>query len=198
MQDPTNYYSEDQDPYLDRANGVLFNIPNLKSASELESYEEIIFQASFTDASNYVASQDVLNLDVWKETHNICFKDVYEWAGKVRSIRMAKGNSVFAYPENITSESGIIFSQINELLLSNSLTHERLSQFFAEVNVLHPFRDGNGRTQRIIFSEIYKRIGCVVDYGLTNQSEMIGAMIDGYRGKYDTIHKLMRKISTKK
>ena len=74
-------------------------------------------------------------------------------------------------------------------------TLEKTAELFAEANVLHPFREGNGRTQRIIFNEILRRIGHSVDYGLTDQHTMIEAMIHGYNANYEPVIKLFEKIT---
>jgi len=139
---------------------------------------------SFTEACDYIYAQKTIDLSSWKAVHKICFSDVYSWAGKIRTIRIAKGKTVFSYPENIEQEADRYFTEINELLTSNNLTTDQAAKYFAEINVLHPFRDGNGRTQRILFTEIYKRMGYVIDYSLTNQLEMIAVMIAGYNGDY--------------
>ncbi len=194
MQEHDKYFSSDQDPYMDQQTHTLKNIPNLQSPEKLEAFEEVIFQASFTEASDFISAQKTIDLSNWKAVHKICFSDVYSWAGKIRTIRIAKGKTVFSYPENIDQEADRYFTGINKLLRANSLTTDQAAKYFAEINVLHPFRDGNGRTQRILFTEIYKRMGYFIDYNLTNQDEMITVMIAGYNGDYDPINALFQKI----
>lgn len=195
MPDHSDYFSSDQDPYLDPKTKILKNIPNLQTEEELVKFEEVIFQVNSVEASEHLKSCSTITLKEWKRVHQICFSDIFEWAGELRTIRIAKGSTVFAYPENIEGEASKIFDEIDLLLCSSTLALEQTAELFAEANVLHPFREGNGRTQRIIFNEILRRIGCSVDYSLTDQKTMIEAMIQGYNTNYEPVRKLFKKIT---
>lgn len=195
MPEHDKYFSSDQDPYLDQETNTLKNIPNLDTPEKLEAFETGVFQAIFADATSYIASQKTISLSNWKELHRICFSAVYTWAGELRTVRIAKENTVFAYPETIESEAQKLFSQMEEDFQKGHLTLDKAAEYFTEINVLHPFREGNGRTQRILFTEILKRIDYTIDYTLTNQDDVIIAMIHGYNGNYDPIKKLFQKIT---
>lgn len=195
MPEHDKYFSSDQDPYLDQETNTLKNIPNLDTPEKLEAFETSVFQAVFADASKYIASKKTINLSNWKELHKACFSDVYVWAGELRTVRIAKENTVFAYPETIESEAHKLFTQMEEDFQQGNLTLDKAAEYFTEINVLHPFREGNGRTQRILFTEILNRIGYTIDYTLTNQNEIIKAMIHGYNGDYAPIKKLFHKIT---
>lgn len=197
MPDPSDYFSSDQDPYLDPKTKILKNIPNLQTEEELEKFEEVIFQVNSLAANEHLKSCATITLKEWRRVHQICFSDIFEWAEELRTIRIAKGSTVFAYPENIEAEASKIFDEINSLLCSSALTLEKTAELFAEANVLHPFREGNGRTQRIVFSEILRRIGYSVDYSLTDQKAMIEAMIHGYNANYESVRKLFKNITRK-
>lgn len=197
MPEVANYFSPEQDPYLNSDTGILANIPRLETQDELDRFEEILFQANFEEATLYAQNLVDFNLAAWKVIHRICFSDVYQWAGETRTVRISKGTTVFAYPEHIESESSRIFVELNNLLVTEKLTLDKAAELFADINVLHPFREGNGRTQRILFSDVLRRIGYLVDYNLTSQDEMIEAMIHGYSANYEPIKKLMHKVSLK-
>ena len=196
MPDPTDYFSSDQDPYLDPKTRILKNIPNLQTEAELEKFEEVIFQVNSVETAQYLKSCTRLTLEEWKRVHHICFSEIFEWAGELRIIRIAKGSTVFAYPENIESEADKIFEDLNALLHSSKLTLEKTAVLFAEANILHPFREGNGRTQRIVFNEVLRRVGYSVDYNSTDQKTMIDAMIHGYNAEYQPVKDLFEKITT--
>lgn len=192
-----NYFSSEQDPYLNSKTQILENIPGLETQEELDRFEEILFQANFEEATVYAQSLMDFNLDAWKTIHRICFSEVYKWAGELRTIRISKGDTVFAYPEHIENQSNKIFADLNSLLKAGQMSLEKTAESFAEINVLHPFREGNGRTQRILYSEVLRRMGYLVDYNLTSQNEMIEAMINGYNANYEPIKKLINKVSLK-
>ena len=188
-------YRAGRDPYIDPRTGILKNVPNLSSEAELASYEAILFQAQMLEAVRAIKSRKIFSFDDWREVHRLCFADVYEWAGQPRSIRIYKGNTAFAYPENIEAESARYFEQINAALAARTLTPEQAVIIFCEMNVIHPFRDGNGRTQRIVFEEIFARIGLVTDWSKCTQAEMIAAMQNAYHGDYQTAMKLFKRIT---
>jgi len=94
-----------------------------------------------------------------------------------------------------TNNSNRLFDEINIKLREKSLSFEDAAKYFADINVLHPFREGNGRTQRILFSEIFKRLDVTNDYTITSQEEMIAAMVDGYKGSYESVAKLFKNIT---
>jgi cell filamentation protein len=93
------------------------------------------------------------NLDVnhYCAIHHHLFQDVYEWAGKFRTVRMSKGGSAFYYPEYIEQEMQRLFDDLKhqnyfcELLADEFAT--RAAHFLAILNAIHPFREGNGRAQ---------------------------------------------------
>lgn len=197
MPEAADYFSPEQDLYLNPSTGILTNIPSLKTQEELNRFEEILFQANFEEAMAYIQQQPGFSLEAWKAIHKICFSEIYKWAGDLRTVRISKGSTVFAYPEHIESESNKIFAELNNLIKTEKLTLDKAAELFADINVLHPFREGNGRTQRILYSEVLKRIGYLVDYNLTSQDEMIEAMIHGYNANYEPIKRLMYKVSLK-
>lgn len=86
-----------------------------------------------------------------QKLHKYIFQDVYEWAGSLRTIRISKG-IMFAYPENIKSEANKYFKMLkSENYLKNLSVDkfcDRLAFYKAEINMLHPFREGNGRVIR--------------------------------------------------
>lgn len=195
MPDHSDYFSSDQDPYLDPQTKILRNIPNLQTEEELEKFEEVIFQVQSIEASAYLKTCSSFSLEEWTKIHKICFSEIFDWAGELRSIRITKGSTMFAYPENIEGEAAKIFDELNALLDTSTLTLEKTAELFAEANVLHPFREGNGRTQRIIFNEVSERIGYSINYNLTDQSTMIEAMIQGYHANYEPIINLFKEIT---
>lgn len=90
MPDHNNYFSADQDPYLDNKTGILKNLQNLKTERELEKFEELLFQVNSVEVAQYLKSCSKIDLQEWKKVHQICFAEVYEWAGELRTIRIEK------------------------------------------------------------------------------------------------------------
>lgn len=197
MPGPGDYGTAASDPYLDSGTGILRNRPGLETAEQLDAFEETVFQAHFPEATAYAKSCASFSLDDWRVVHGICFADVYDWVGEIRTVRIHKLTTTFAYPEHIESEADRLFQALNYVLAQGVLSLEKCAGYYGELNVLHPFREGNGRTQRIIFAAILKRIGYRADYTGLGAEQLIAALIDSYRGDNEKIVGLFRKINVK-
>ena len=79
------------------------------------------------------------------------FQDVYTWAGNIRTVRIGKDGRMFCYPEHIRSQMRTLFGRLRRGRYLRDLTPDefvlKATTFLATLNAIHPFRDGNGRTQ---------------------------------------------------
>lgn len=111
---------------------------------------------------------DIVNFEFYKSVHKYIFQDIYEWAGKTRSINISKKGTSFCPVDNINSVGNAIFNKLNEKQLYKHLTFEQMideaTDLYDTLNILHPFREGNGRTERLFFSELMKHIGYEIDF----------------------------------
>ena len=98
------------------------------------------------------------NLDFahYKAVHHHLFQDVYEWAGNARTVRMFKGGNPFCFPENIENQATRLFGELQAdgflQGLDDSAFADKAAHFLAELNVIHAFREGNGRSQLTFFA----------------------------------------------
>jgi len=74
---------------------------------------------------------------------------------------------------------------------------ERLAYYLSEINVLHPFREGNGRTQRLFIEYLALNAGYKVDFSSVTPEEMIVASAESFACKYDKINAMFERITTK-
>ena len=102
--------------------------------------------------------------------HKQLFEDIYEFAGKIRDVNIAKGNFRFA-PVMYLKEA---LKNIEKMPQS---TYDEIIEKYVEMNVAHPFREGNGRSTRIWLDRILKNeIGKVVDWSLVDKDDYLLAM----------------------
>ena len=91
------------------------------------------------------------------------FQDVFDWAGKPRAVRIAKGGSMFCYPEHIDGEMRKLFDRLRrENVLRGLPTREfaaRAAHMLAELNAIHPFREGDGRTHLAYLALLAEQAG---------------------------------------
>jgi cell filamentation protein len=113
--------------------------------------------------------------------HQALFQDVYDWAGEIRQVDISKGASLFAHFTYIVPNAQSLFihlDQEQELKgLSRAQFARRAAYYLGEINVLHPFREGNGRTQRIFFTELAGQAGYTLDWALISPQQMINASV---------------------
>ncbi len=103
-----------------------------------------------------------LGLTHYKALHQHLFQDVYEWAGEYRTVRISKGGSMFCYPEHIAGEMRGLFNRSRAALSARSDRRAfatKAAHFLAELNAIHPFREGNGRTQLTYLTLLAEKAG---------------------------------------
>ncbi|MCX7114081.1 MAG: Fic family protein [Proteobacteria bacterium] len=180
------------DPYLISGTECLVNILGITDIEELERAER-----EKTDiTSNRIQKQTPpYGLDTMTYIHQTLFCPLYAWAGKVRTVGIWKGNTMFCVPERIEAEASKQFGALNrdfaekEVFWDITKAADRLAFHYGELNILHPFREGNGRTQRILFEFIADDIGYAIHWP-DDRDQWIAANISAY----ETDHRLLTNI----
>lgn len=105
-----------------------------------------------------------------REIHRILFSDLYDFAGQIRTVNLAKGN--FRFAPVLYLESAL--ASIEAMPQS---TFDEIIEKYVEMNIAHPFREGNGRSARIWLDLILKKeLGLVVDWSLVDKTDYLLAM----------------------
>ena len=155
-----------EDPYADPATGVLRNKLGLTTPGELEVAEREITHAALIFLKE-APVQPAYDLGHLCAIHRRIFGDIYDWAGQLRIVAIAKG-SWFCLPQYIESSAAEIFRALHGESLLCGLPRdaftERLTYYLGEVNAVHPFREGNGRAQRAFFEQLASDAGFVLDW----------------------------------
>lgn len=151
---------------------ALENRLGINDSAELAKEEERIskkkalemFQTGFLDELN------AGTVDSLMQIHRYMFEDIYEFAGRVREVNIAKGNFRFA-PVMYLNEA---LKNIEKMPQS---TYDEIIEKYVEMNVAHPFREGNGRSMRIWLDLILKaELGKVIDWSLVDKDDYLLAM----------------------
>lgn len=130
--------------------------------------------------------------------HKYLFGDVYSWAGQFRKVDIAKGNQ-FCLVYNLTTYADNLFTKLekeNYLIGSEANIPVRLAWYLSELNVLHPFREGNGRVQRLFIEYLALVAGFSVDFSDVSREEMIAASADSFTCDYTSINEMFCQICT--
>lgn len=140
------------DPELEYTNrkGVLHNLANIEDEKVLLAFESLKVSRRIEELLEKPI--DIKDSNSLLVIHHYLFQDVYEWAGKVRTVNIYKDGKPFFNGERFSMGFEYIDTLINDyrkIEKSNKgAIASKLAEILDNVNFLHPFREGNGRTQR--------------------------------------------------
>ena len=104
-----------------------------------------------------------LDFDYYKNIHRFLFEDLYDWAGELRKVDISKKGTSFCAAAKLENLCKACFERLEKENYFTDATKERFVEeivdFYVTTNYLHPFREGNGRTQRIFISKLIKLCG---------------------------------------
>ncbi|MBI6882336.1 Fic/DOC family protein [Pseudomonas putida] len=183
--DDHEYYgssSIDDDPHV-YDNGVLKNHFGIRSTAELGEVEASLSGLRGIELhENPISGR--LDLEHAKKIHHHLFQDIYPWAGQVRSVDIAKGGTLFLPVEKIEEE----FDKLSSYLSESGLSKQRIDNekefssaagiYLGRLNLIHPFREGNGRTQRQLLRMLAQEHGFKIDWSGTSPEAMKRACIE--------------------
>lgn len=151
---------------------MIENKLDITNSAELVREEERISKKKAVEMfeSRYLDNLIPGTFQTLSEIHRILFEDIYEFAGKVRTVNIAKGNFRFAPVIYLAASIESV-----EKMPQNSF--DKIIEKYVEMNVVHPFREGNGRSMRIWLDHMLKsEIHKVVDWNEVDKSDYLLAM----------------------
>jgi cell filamentation protein len=185
------------DPYLDLETGVLRNRLGIVDRVELAAAESDLTSYRLTELreSALPGDYDLAHLQAF---HRIIFGDVYAWAGELRTVSIGKG-ALFCPPQRLVSHADQVFSTLARLDRLRGRTRsafvDGLTGLLAEINYLHPFREGNGRTQRAFLGQLARAAGHPIRWTAMDPAANVAASraahLDGHTGP---LHALLDTI----
>lgn len=181
------------DPYIDPDSGVLHNRLGITDAQRLSEVEAGLTLVALADLGirTLPGSYDLSHLRLF---HREIFGDLYSWAGETRVVGIAKSDP-FCLPQHIESYSAEVFGALAKELHLQGLPRpvflDRLTHYFAEVNAIHPFREGNGRTQRAFFHQLSREAGWTIDWSHLDPEDNASASMASLRGDNGPLRDLL-------
>ena len=140
--------------------------------------------------SNLVADKDVGKVKSLQQIHAFLFGGLYDFAGKIRTKTIAKGNTLFCLAEHL-------HSYLKTVEAMPETTFDEIVEKYVEMNAAHPFMEGNGRSTRIWLDLIFKkRLKMCVDWSKIDKREYLNAMIATHRSDNSKIHALLKQALT--
>jgi cell filamentation protein len=187
------------DPYVDADTGVLVNLLGLSNRDDLNQAEADIVTARLIQVQRHRVhgNYDVAHL---KAFHRHLFGDVYGWAGDFRTVNIALVTPFGDWRFVRLYLDGIFVDLAAEHHLRGLAKHElvsRLAHFVGEINAAHPFREGNGRTQRAFFGQLAADAGWSLRWSHVSADENAIASHASLGGDLKPMERLLAKaIST--
>ena len=151
---------------------VLENKLGITDSSELAREEEKISKKKALELfeSGFLNNLEAGTFDSLRKIHKFLFDEIYYFAGEIRNVNIAKGNFRFA-PVMYLEQA---LKHIDEM---PQTTYDEIIEKYVEMNVAHPFREGNGRSTRIWLDLIFKKeLGKVVDWSKIDKNDYLLAM----------------------
>lgn len=174
-------YDKSSSIYCYQDSNVLINKLDIKDFEKLQTYEAKITAAKLLGLrkEGITGKFDMNHL---LQIHRFLFEDIYPFAGKFRQENLLKGEFRFAQFEYIEQELEKLLNQLKEENYLENLSKEelakRLAYYLAELNVLHPFREGNGRTNREFIRQLALKNGYKLNLSKISSKDFLQASIE--------------------
>ena len=167
------------DPYVYPNTEVLKNKFGIRDSERLLEIEKTITLGAWQDIrEGKIKIKKTFDYKHLKSLHKELFKDLYDWAGKERTVDISKPGTLFCRAMFIEEEAKRIFNNLKKDnflkdIKDKSKFSEKLGQLFLDINMLHPFREGNGRSQRLFIGDLVKENGYYLEWTNISKEEMI-------------------------
>lgn len=172
------------DPYLDLEHGVLRNKLGITNRGELARAEATLTAARIYELARapIAGGYDLAHLQA---IHRYVFGDVYDWAGQLRTVSIGKG-SLFCLPQHLESFAVDIFGRLARTDHLRGVNRDEFvdqaAALLADINALHPFREGNGRTQRVFLGQLARETGYPIRWAAMDPVANIAASRAAHAG----------------
>jgi len=193
-----SYHYEDPDLKYTNKNGLLHNLARIEDEKVLLAFESIKvtkrLEELLENPNKIKDSNSLLKI------HHHLFQDVYEWAGQVRTVNISKDGKPFFEGERFH----IGFQYIDTLILdyrkiensNKSALAKKLAEILDNVNYLHPFREGNGRTQREFLRLLALEKGLKLNLNPPDDKNVYDRYMRGTsESDVETVTRLIRELS---
>lgn len=156
-------YDAVPDPYCYPGTIVLKDLADIRDQAGLDEFEAVMTAVRAEEP----LPRGRLSVSRYEAVHHHLFQDIYAWAGRYRTVRIAKDGSAFCYPENIEHEMQRLFTGLREDRHLAGLCEEvfaaEAARFLSTLNAIHAFREGNGRAQTTFLALLAARAGHPLD-----------------------------------
>lgn len=175
---------------------VLKNKFNIRDAKQLDIMELSVTSMLIAKAAIEIPFENV-DFDFYKNLHKYIFADIYDWAGTVRTVDMSKKGTNFCAADKINERGQRIFQRLSNLNFLKDIKGDtfivEFTDLYCDLNYLHPFREGNGRTQRLFLSMLVSHLGMSLDFAQIDADYLMIATIKSVSGDIFMLRDIFRE-----
>lgn len=161
-----------------------------------------IVESHITLAKISILQQSPMNggfdFEHYKAIHKFIFEDIYDWAGRPRTVDLSKKGTTFVKAEDIEKLATACFDNLKKQNYFKELNIddfvEKIADFYCVTNMLHPFREGNGRTHRVFLSQLALNAGYEMDFSNIDTDVLMLATIHAANGVDTHLKEALREI----
>ena len=202
-----------QSKYCYPNSNVLINNFNIQNQENLNKAERNITALMLLklQTSPIPEANKLFSVEYFTDLHKQVFEHIYPFAGKIRNENMIKGNTPFCRPEFIYNYLNMLFEKMFEDVKKIKTKEDIitfLAYYYSEINIVHPFREGNGRIMREFLRQVVEFLNKVLNFNLeldfSNVTEedkenlMNGSISSAVTGNLDLLKKFFMKVLKEK
>lgn len=202
-----------QSKYCYPNSNVLINNFNIQNQENLNKAERNITALMLLklQTSPIPEANKLFNVEYFTDLHKQVFEHIYPFAGKIRNENMIKGNTPFCRPEFIYNYLNMLFEKMFEDVKKIKTKEDIitfLAYYYSEINIVHPFREGNGRIMREFLRQVVEFLNKVLNFNLeldfSNVTEedkenlMNGSISSAVTGNLDLLKKFFMNVLKEK
>lgn len=169
---------------------VLINKLGIRDDRTLMQAESYYSAMRLMELENGIKFENV-DFDFYLSIHKYLFQDIYDWAGQIRTTNISKKWTCFCPYEFIRETGEAIFHKLKHNNYYKDVSERELpsciAELFDSLNILHPFREGNGRTEKAFISALLKNIGYSIDFYNCDKDYLTIATIFAAQGVMDRL-----------
>lgn len=179
------------DSYVYAGTSVLRNRLGIRDAHELDRVERQLVRERILEG---IPNGD-FDLRHLKAIHRHLFQDVYEWAGKIRTVEISKGESQFQFRQYIETGMADVHGRLVKAGFLRKVQRPAFAagaaRIIGDVNYVHPFREGNGRTQLQYLKLLATQAGHSLDLTKIDATRWLDASKEAHLARYDLMARII-------
>ena len=172
---------------------VLINKFDIRDEEKLNEVESVLASVRYAEWLNAPKAYS-FDFEHYKAIHLFLFSDLYDWAGQIRTVDISKKGTKFTSAENIEEQAALVFKRLRNCNFFKGLAHteftDEIVDFYCVTNTLHPFREGNGRTQRVFLTQLIRNAGYNINFADMDTELLMIATIRSAQGVTDMLKQL--------